>query len=170
MSTKSHALVLSMIAAAAVLAGCATKPPTGSPVSPDADIMAKIATSADRASISMQRLAALRSSTAGVKVADYQVPAGLETPITITWSGPIDGLARKVAELSGYTFDGTVGGTPNSPVIVSISVTSETAFNILANAGAQAGAAADIVVRPEAKRILVKYPPVTRSGGYAAPR
>lgn len=167
MSTKSKALVLTMIAAAALAAGCATPEPTGTPVDPNADVRAKIAASADRVSLSMQRLAAMRSATYGVKVVDFKTPVGLETEISINWAGPIDGLARKISELTGYTFDGTLGPVPTTPVIVSVSATDTSAFSILADAGAQAGTAADIIVQPETKRIIVKYPPVTRTGGYA---
>lgn len=170
MSLKSHAIVLSMIAAAALATGCATQQPApvGTPVQPDAEVLAKIAASADRASLSMQRLAQLRGADRAVKTEEFQVPAGLETRVNMTWSGPVDALAAKLADLTGYTYGGTVGPVPSTPVLVAVSVTNTQAFNILMDAGAQAGSAADIVVSPNTKRISIKYPPVTRSGGYAA--
>lgn len=166
MSMKTHALALS-IAAVTALAGCATQQPTGAPATgPDPEILRKLTALGDDANVSLQRLAALRSATNGVTVSDYQPPAELATPISIQWSGPIDGLARKVAELTGYSFEGVFGAAPTVPVIVNISVTNASAFDVLSNAGAQAGAAADIVVRPKSKAIAVKYPPTIRSGGY----
>lgn len=166
MSIKSHSTALTIIAAA-LTAGCATNPaPVGTPVNPDADVMAKIAASADRASLSMQRLTAIRAANSHAKVESFQVPPGLETPISITWAGPVDALVAKVAELSGYTFAGFKGKKPVAPIVVSVAVTSMSAFNILADAGAQAGSAADIVINPDEKTISVQYAPVTQSGGY----
>lgn len=167
MSKKLQAMKASSIALAmtslAVLSGCATQAPT--PVAADAEVMAQLATYADRASISNQRLASIRTGTAGVKIDKVEVPAGLEAPISITWSGPIDQLAKKVAELSGYQYGGSMG-TSKTPVLVSISVTNTPAFNVLADAGAQAGSAVDIVVHPNTKKIFVKYSPAARTGGY----
>ena len=158
---------LTLIAAAALasltLAGCATQ--DKAPPAPDAEVMAKLATYAERASISMQRLASLRGANAGVRIELGKVPAGLELPVTLNWAGPVDQLAMKIAELTGYQFGGVLGST-KTPVLVSMAVINQPAFNVLADAGAQVGSAADIVVHPDTKKIFVKYAPVTRSGGY----
>lgn len=167
MSFKSNAFLLSVVATS-LLAGCASPPPVVAPINPDAEVMAKIAASADRASLSMQRLAALRGSAQGMKLVEAQTPPGLDVLIKdLSWSGPIAGLVKKVADLSGYAYADAQGMMPSSTVNVSIAVSSATAFNILSDAGAQAGSAADIVIQPDAKRIFLKYPPVVRSGGYA---
>lgn len=174
-SHKVNALVipaysLRLIVAACVIAtisGCMTVPVAIAPIdNPDADLMSKIAASAERVSLAMQRLSMIRGGGQAEASQDYKVPAGLEKTMSINWAGPIDGLARKVAQMSGYTYDEPLGPIPNTPVIVSMAVTGQSMFNILSDAGGQAGSAADIVVRPESRRITVKYPPVTRSGGY----
>ena len=171
MSMKSKSIILGAIAASVVMTGCATKPPAevGEQIKPDAEVLAKIAESATRASKSMERLAAIRSTTSGLKIADRVAPEGLDVPITINWAGPIDGLAKKLAELTGYKYEGTEGSVPSMPILVSVAVTETSAFQILANAGAQAGSAADIVIRPSTKSIMIKYAPATQSGGYANP-
>lgn len=167
MSKKIQALkatTFAIVAASAILTGCATQP---KPVAPEAnaELMTKLATYADRASRSMQRLASVRGANAGVNVDNVQIPAGLEVPISIKWSGPVDQLAAKVAQLTGYQFGGVLGNS-KTPVLVSITVVNTPAFNVLADAGAQAGSAAEIVVHPNTKKIFVKYPPAARTGGY----
>lgn len=163
------ARALAVSAVLTLLAGCAHKP-AETPASPDAEILKKIAQHAERASYSMQRLAALRGANGGLQVADMVAPAGLEMPISINWSGPVDSLVRKIAEVTGYEYEGVIGSKPVTPVLVTVAVTNTPAFNVLADAGAQAGSAADIIVRPETRKILVKYPPVLRNGGFGQPK
>lgn len=171
MSMKSKSIIFSMVAASAVMVGCATTQPVavGDKIKPDAEVLAKIAESAARSSKSMERLAALRSTTSGLVISDRVAPEGLDVPITINWAGPIDGLVRTLSNLTGYKYEGTEGSVPTMPILVSVSVTETSAFNVLANAGAQAGSAADIVIRPSTKSIMVKYAPATQSGGYVNP-
>lgn len=156
--------IATVLAAMALISGCATKP---APVAAttEGDVTARLADYADRASQSMQRLAAVRGANAGIKVDNVKVPAGLEIPVSIKWSGPVDQLVSKVAELSGYQFGGVLGNS-KTPVLVSITVVNTPAFNVLADAGAQTGSAAEIVVHPDTKKIFVKYPPAARTSGY----
>lgn len=167
MSPKLHSVrlasLLSAVCAAGLLAGCVT-PPTPA-TAHDAEVMAKLAAYSERASNSMARLAAIRSASAGVTVAPGVVPAGLEVPVSVSWSGPVDQLVQQIADVAGYEYGGTLGSI-KTPVLVSMAVTSHTAFNVLSDAAAQAGSAADIVVHPDTKKIFVKYPPAMRSGGY----
>lgn len=160
---KATTLSLTFVAITA-LYGCAT-PVSPVTEAPDAEVMAMLATYADRASIANQRLASIRSGTAGIKIENVEVPEGLEVPISITWSGPVDQMVKKVAELTGYEYGGSLGNS-KTPVLVSVTVANMPAFNVLADAGAQAGAAVDIVVHPNTKKIFVKYPPASRTGGY----
>ena len=116
-----------------------------------------------------RKMAALRAGQSQTAAVALVAPPGLDVPVSITWTGPIDLLVKKVAELSGYTYDGTLGTKPMAPVNVSISVTGVTAFDILADAGAQAGTAADIIIRPDTKKLALRYPPTTPNGGYVKP-
>jgi hypothetical protein len=150
----------------AALGGCATKPTPVPAPGPDAAILEKIAEYAQKSSISMQRLAAIQMDRAGNTAVDLKAPPGLEKPISITWTGPIEQLVKKVSEMTGYQYEGALGNKPANVVIVSVSVNNTAAFNVLADAGAQAGVAADIVIRPEQKMMAIKYPPVTPNGGY----
>ncbi len=158
-----------IIAAAcmAALGGCATKPTPVAAPGPDAAILEKLADYAQKSSISMQRLAAIQMDRAGnAPVVELKAPEGLDKPISITWTGPIEQLVKKVAEMTGYQYEGVLGNKPANAVHVSVSVTNTAAFNVLADAGAQAGVTADIIIRPEQKLVAIKYPPVTPNGGY----
>jgi outer membrane murein-binding lipoprotein Lpp len=156
-----------VVVAALLLSGCATEPLPVAPPS-DSPVMVELAAHARKASEAVQRLATIQGQAANVQYADIDVPAGLEKPITVgngrSWSGELDALVRYVARESGYSFDGIIGARPATPVIVTVSAISTPAIDVLNNAGAQAGSAADIIVRPSSKTILVKYPPIVRSG------
>ena len=162
----SKTLLVAACLAAIGLSGCITQPAKTAPPA-DADTMALLTTYADRASISMQRLASIRGAHAGVQIEEFKVPVGMEVPVSINWSGPIEELAKKVAGLTGYAYDG-IQGVPKTPVLVTINVVNTPAFNVLADAGAQAGSAADLVIHPDSKTLLVKFPTVARTGGYPA--
>lgn len=172
MSKKAHALVISAtLSAVALLAGCATQKPEGQTPAPgvDAKVQQTLANAAARSSEAMLTLAKTRSATHGITYSDdFKVPDELRTPITINWSGPLDELVHKVADLTGYQYEAAVGSRPNTTVLVHIAVTDLEAHKVLANAGQQAGSAADIVVNPDSKKLYVKYPPNTRNGGYAS--
>lgn len=169
MAKKSFAYVISAIGAAVLATGCATKPASevAAPVV-DQEVARIVAESGERMSKAMLTLAATRSNTHGVIYKDdYPVPAELNTPITINWAGPVDQLVKQVAELTGFAYVQPVGKAPATVVIVTIAAKDLKAHDVLANAGQQAGSAADIVVNPDSKKLYVKYPPTTRSGGYA---
>lgn len=167
MTKNSHSrkAVLSTLGlvAMALLSGCVAPPPPGP--APDAEVMAKLASYSERASISMQRLASLKVSNAVTVIQRTPAPPGLEVPVSITWSGPVDQLVQKISELTGYQYGGVLGNS-KTPVLVSMAVVDHTAFTVLADAAAQIGSAADIVIHPDTKKMFVKYPPATGTGGY----
>lgn len=167
---NSKLVLVSATAALSVLmGGCATTTPPSAPGA-DAAVLEKLSDYAQKSSLSMQRLAAIQIDRSGAQPVELKVPKGLEKPISITWTGPIEQLVKKVAEMTNYSYEGVLGGKPANAVHVSVSVTNMTAFHVLADAGAQAGVAADIIIRPEQRKVAVKYPPVTPNGGYAQPK
>lgn len=165
---KSKLMIVAAAVAVLGLSGCATNVVPASVQGPDVAVLEKIASYAQQTSISMQRLAAMQIDRSGLAPLELKAPEGLDRPISITWTGPIEQLVKKIAEMTGYTYDGVIGSKQANAVHVSISVTNMSAFQVLADAGAQAGVAADIVIRPEQKRIAIKYPPTTPNGGYVA--
>lgn len=158
-------LLLAVVATAS-LAGCATQMPAPAPESADVGVLKKLDEYAERSSLTMQRLAAMKIDRSGMAPVDLKAPPGLDVPVSITWTGPIEQLVKKMAEITGYSYEGVLGSRPAAPVNVSISVNKMSAFQVLADAGAQAGLGADIIIRPDLKKLAVKYPQTTPNGGY----
>lgn len=162
-----------MIVAAALavlsVSGCAIRlvEPVAAP-GPDVGVLEKLASYAQQSNASLQRLIAIQLNRSGAVPVELQAPEGLDKAISIAWTGPIEPLVKKLAEISGYTYEGVIGAKPANAVNVSISVTNLSVFRVLTDAGVQAGVAADIVIRPGQKQMLIKYPPTTPNGGYVA--
>lgn len=164
---KLKAIVAALSVAA--LAGCQTAPPQQMPLAPqaDADVTAKLAQTAVQASESMQRLAQMRVNGRSMQPTDTPaIPPGLEVPVSIEWVGPLNGLVEKIAGMTGYKFSGELGNRPAIPVVVSVKQVDRTAWFLIENADSQAHPAANIIVRPDSRELLVQYPPTIRSGGY----
>ena len=163
----SRATLIVATALTGLLAGCMTTPPADT--SKETELLERIATYAERSSQSMQRLSALKAGHGGVQVVEVGTPAGMEVPVSINWSGPIDALVKKIGEMTGYAYTEPVGTRPATPVLVNVAVTNMSAFEILRDISAQAGSAAEVVVQPDSRRVFVRYAPSTRTGGYVSP-
>lgn len=158
--------LLAITAMAAALSGCAAPGPTFSEPSAEAEVLASIAQNVQRATDAQVRLAAVKGSNRGLLIGETNSGQGLDSPISISWSGPIDRLAEKIAELSGFEYGGVVGKKSATPVIVSIQASNEKGRVILLNANAQSGTAARIEVAENGKKIIVRYPQTIGSGGF----
>jgi outer membrane murein-binding lipoprotein Lpp len=161
--------ILAAALAAVTLAGCQTTQPTKPaplPPSADAEVLSRISASAQQATASMERLNAMRVSGRSVTPETSAIPAGLEVPVSIEWTGPLPGLIQKVAAMTGYSYGGELGSRPAIPVTVAVKQVDRTAWFLIESADSQAHPAANIIVRPDSKELLVQYPPVTQSGGY----
>lgn len=81
---------------------------------------------------------------------------GMSGTADIDWTGPIEPLIRKLADMTDYKVK-VLGNTPTIPIIVSISQDKAVIADILKNAGMQAGKRANIVVFPANRVIEVRY-------------
>lgn len=81
---------------------------------------------------------------------------GMSGTADIDWTGPIEPLVRKLADLTDYKVK-VLGNTPAIPIIVSISEDCAVIADILKNAGMQAGKRANIVVFPANRVIEIRY-------------
>jgi defect-in-organelle-trafficking protein DotD len=75
------------------------------------------------------------------------LPDPLQKTVNFTWNGPLDQAVSKLALSVGYTFYVTAPKNPQ-PINVSISVSSETAYQVLQTLGNDAGAKATVQVDP----------------------
>ena len=81
---------------------------------------------------------------------------GMSGTADIDWTGPIEPLVRKLADMTDYRVK-VLGNAPAIPVIVSISQECAIIADILKNAGMQAGKRANIVVFPANRVIEIRY-------------
>lgn len=81
---------------------------------------------------------------------------GMGGTADIDWTGPIEPLLRKLADLTDYKIK-VLGNSPAIPIIVSITQNKAVIADILKNAGMQAGKRANIVVFPANRVIEVRY-------------
>jgi defect in organelle trafficking protein DotD len=87
------------------------------------------------------------ASTAGI------VPAELQKPMTLQWTGPLDGAVRKVGKAVGYNV--SVQSVPNArPLPVAVNQYGQ-AVELLRSLGEQAGATATVSVDPLHHQITV---------------
>lgn len=81
---------------------------------------------------------------------------GMSGLASIDWSGPIEPLLEKLANMTRYRVK-VFGPMPHIPVIVSISCRERMIADILKDAGLQAGKRATIVVYPSSRIIELRY-------------
>ena len=166
MTTMRQATSALLLTFSAVLAACA--PLRGDPqiaATPD-KVSLLMAQAADRASSALETLAAVEQSRSpGIAVAPLQdMPPELGRAMTVAWNGPVEPIARKLADRAGYAFR-TVGAPPAVPIIVNINAENTPVGEILRNLGLQMGVRADIRVDVAARSIEIHYAPVTGAGG-----
>lgn len=158
MSFRSKFLLVS--AGAALLAGCA-QTPSVTPVATEPDIVTvKLAQAADKASQALDSIASIeqqRSPATPPSQQDYSnVPPNLMQPISIRWSGPIDLIAKTLAERAGMRFH-VRGSVPPVPLTVNVDAYQQPILHILRDIGLQAGRRADLSVDAASGLIELRY-------------
>ena len=133
--------------------------------SPDKATML-LAEAADRASVSLETLAAVEQSRSpGIAVAPIgDAPAELRRAMTVNWVGPVEPIGKTLADRAGYGFV-VIGDAPPVPVVVSLDVENTPVIDILRNVGLQLGQRADVKVDAGRKVVEIHYAPVTGLGG-----
>lgn len=155
----------SLLPLVTIVAACApvmSKPQIAA--SPD-KVSLLLADAADRASTALETLAAVEQARSpGVAVAPIEnAPPELKRAMTISWNGPVEPIARKLADRAGYSFQ-TVGAAPPVAVVVNVNVENMPVIDILRSIGLQLGVRADIRVDAENRMVEVHYAPVTGIG------
>lgn len=131
---------------------------------PDA-VSAMLADAADRAANSLETLAAVEySRSPGVAVGPVgNAPTELRRAITVNWVGPVEPIAKTLADRAGYNFL-VVGGPPVVPVVISLDVENTPVIEVLRSIGLQLGMRGDIKVDGPGKIVELHYPPNTGVG------
>jgi defect-in-organelle-trafficking protein DotD len=150
--------------ASASLAGCADDTPWSydgpHPVvaTPDS-VSVRLADAADKASSSLQQLAAIeqaRTPTPLPPVTPTAPHDELNQPMSVAWTGPVSPLLQRLALRVGYKFE-QIGTPPTAPVTVSINVIEQPVLEVLRDAGLQMGSRANLVVDANRHVVELQY-------------
>lgn len=150
------------------LAACSVGNPIDRPqivASPDA-VSLRLAEAADKASTALETLAAVeQAKTPGVSVGPVSgAPTELRRAMTVNWTGPVEPLAKKLADRAGYGFL-VLGSMPPVPLVVAIDAENRPIVDILRDIGLQLGTRADVKVDAGRKMVEIHYAPNTGAGG-----
>ena len=120
-----------------------------------------LAQAADKASNALETLAAIEQSRSPkVSVAPIEnVPDELKRAMTVSWVGPVEPIAKRLAAYSEYGFE-ILGDQPPVPIVVNLDAENTRVVDMLRNIGLQLGARADIRVDGQRKVVELQYAPV----------
>ena len=138
---------------------------------PDPVVEDTLAAAAERASRASQAAAEVAIAEAGPSAAGgYSVPPGMDLPpelkrrFSVNWTGPLTALLKSLAMEVGYEFV-VDGAPPAMPLTISLHRRDEPAWRILRDAGIAVSNAATVVLRPNARVIVLRHawpvPPAT---------
>lgn len=154
-----------LLASLASVAGCAPGQIAFSGDAPQLvaapdSVSAMLADAADRAASSLETLAAVEyARSPGVAVSNIaDAPPELRRGITVNWVGPVEPIAKTLAERAGYNFL-AIGNQPPIPVVVSLDVQNRPLVEVLRDLGLQLGMRADIKVDAERRVVEIHYAP-----------
>ena len=150
--------VLGVCGLCVVAGGCAGLGAGTAPGEQDAGedaVAQQLAQAAGRAEAALGRLSRIEATRDPI---DWQeppdmVPEALMREVSLDWTGPLAGLAQRLAELSGYEYEET-GARPVQPVIVDVHSVERPLIAVLREAGFQGGPRVKLVV--DARRRVVE--------------
>ncbi len=165
--TIGNKRIVPILAALTVLlGGCAVPDRSAQVVSSPDKVSLMLAEAADKASNSLETLAAIeQQKSPGVAVQPiHNAPEELARAITITWVGPPEQIMHKLADRASYDFI-ALGNRPPVPLVLNVDVQNEPVIEVLRDIGLQLGVRGDVKVDSERKIIELHYAPITGVGG-----
>jgi defect-in-organelle-trafficking protein DotD len=164
---NKHIYLTAALAGFSALALVSCGPPKRNPqvvASPD-KVSLMLAEAADKASNSLETLAAIEQARSpGVAVQPiHNAPDELNRAMTITWVGPPEQVLRRLADRASYNFV-ALGNRPPVPLVVNVDVQNMPVIEILRDIGLQLGVRADVKVDSTRQMIELHYAPVTGVG------
>jgi hypothetical protein len=161
MNWKSFKIALCAGVMALTLAACGTAPrkdpvlPYEGSVRIDNKVAAAAQTAAD-AQADLARIQIARTKPAPAPLDETNLPEELKRPATLSWAGPAEDAARRIAALVGYSFQIT-GNPPSVPPAIQIDVKDVTAAMALYQIGVQAYPFGAVAVDTASKRVEFTY-------------
>ncbi len=158
---------LSLVLLVITVTGCA-RPLRSDPqlvAQPDR-VSALLADAADRAASSLETLASVEQArTPRTDISPIKdAPQDLRRAITVNWVGPVEPIAKTLADRAGYSFQ-TLGDPPPVPIVVSINVENKPVIDVLRNLGLQLGSRADVKVNGDRRLVEIQYASNMGAGG-----
>ncbi len=158
------ARMLIILVAVLSLVGCAntSKPDTMDEqvhIQPMDQAEAQLAEAAASASQSLVVLAEVRQASSPVNHIPEPVDPsryGMGQLVVVDWTGPIEPLATKIAQITHYKLS-ILGKKPAAPIVVTIHERNVPVGTVLRNAGYQCGQRANLVIFPNARTIELRY-------------
>jgi len=147
-----------------ILTGCAQYKVDQQLVAEPDPVALRLSGAVDKASAALQTLAAVeqaRNPGANLQLPP-SAPVELRRIVSVDWTGPIEPIARTLADRAGYQMQ-VNGDRPPVPVVISLIAREKSVIEVLRDVGLQAGQRADVVVDPSRRLVELNYAPV--SGG-----
>jgi defect-in-organelle-trafficking protein DotD len=164
--------IIKISVAAFLLAGCSSwdrmwssdssyQLEAGTPIATQPDIVSiKLAQAADRASKALDTIANIEQqknpSVAPMQKDFASASPSMMQPVTLRWSGPVEQVARVLAERAGMRFRAS-GRAPGVPLVVNIDAFQQPILHVLRDIGLQAGSRADLLVDQNEGVVEVRY-------------
>lgn len=155
---------------ALVVAGCANQPKPQLVVEPE-NVTMRLAQAADRASSALDTLAAIEQVRTPTDLPPLaaSAPPELRRSVTVNWIGPVEPVAKKLADRASYRFDIT-GNPPEVPVIVSLNARNQPVIEGLRDLGLQLGKRAELKVDANLRIVELSYASVQTGDDLAVER
>ena len=161
---KKISVLLSAALFMSTLAACAQYKVDQQLVAEPDPVALRLSAAVDKASVALQTLASVEQArNPGVALQmPPSAPQELRRIVSVDWTGPIEPIARSLADRAGYQVQ-INGDRPPVPVVVSVVAREKSVIEVLRDVGLQAGQRADVVVDPDHHIVELNYAPV--SGG-----
>lgn len=121
-------------------------------------LLADAATRATKALESLASLEQAKNPNAG-QASLPNAPLELRRAVTLQWNGPVEPVARLLADRASYRFQ-TIGDSPPTGILVNVNVRDAQVIEVLRSIGLQLGNRATLKVNPNTRLIEVQYAPV----------
>lgn len=157
-------LILLSAACVSLLTGCSQYKVDQQLVAEPDPVALRLSMAVDKASAALQTLASVEQArNPGVSLQmPPSAPAELRRVVSVDWTGPIEPIAKSLADRAGYQVQ-INGDKPPVPLVVSVMAREKSVIEVLRDIGLQAGQRADVVVDPDRRLVELNYAPV--SGG-----
>jgi len=147
-----------------LLTGCAQYKVDQQLVAEPDPVALRLSMAVDKASAALQTLASVEQArNPGVSLQmPPSAPVELRRIVSVDWTGPIEPIAKSLADRANYQVQ-INGDKPPVPLVVSVMAREKSVIEVLRDIGLQAGQRADVVVDPDRRLVELNYAPV--SGG-----